>query len=145
MVQGYPHLNTETIILVSEVDMNSNSEMMRKLQIALNSKDMRILCNRSQFFSEVQNRPVTIYKISQSVWDASTGKNKHVELFSSASQIQCVLFMRNLWFLIQGKEIPPTNNMKGAAEFEAKWAEFEASWKMSNNNSLNNDEGIQKE
>lgn len=111
--------------------MNSNSEMMRKLQIALNSKGMRILCNRSQFYSEQQNRPVTIYKISQSVWNPATEKNRHEELFSSASQIQCVLFMRNLWFLIQGKEIPPTNKMKGAEEFERKWQEFEASWRES--------------
>ena len=32
--------------------------------------------------------------------------------------------MRNLWYLINDKEIPPTNRMKGAAEFERKWNEF---------------------
>ena len=109
---------------------HSNVEMMRKLQIALNSKGQRILCNRSQFYSEQQNRPVTIYKVSQSVFDETSGKNRHIELFSSASQIQVVLFMRNFWFLIQGKEIPPTNRMKGAAEFERKWEEFETSWRI---------------
>lgn len=117
--------------------MNSNSDMMRRLQIALNSKDMRILCNRSQFFSEVQNRPVTIYKISQSVWDPSTGKNKHVELFSSASQIQCVLFMRNLWMAINHKPIPTTNALKGAEKFQEAWDEFEASTLPSIMESLN--------
>lgn len=111
---------------------HSNSDMIHRLQVALNSKGMRILCNRSQFYSEQQNRPVTIYKVMQSVFDENTGKNRHIELFSSASQIQVVLFMRNFWFLIQGKEIPPTNEMKGAAEFKQKWQDFETEWRMTN-------------
>ena len=106
---------------------HSNSEMIYKLQVALNSKGMRILCNRSQFFSEQQNRPVTVYKISQSI-PQSDGKNKHEELFSTTSQIQCVLFMRNLWYLIQHKPIPPTNEIKGAEDFQRKWNEFEEKW-----------------
>jgi hypothetical protein len=40
--------------------------------------------------------------------------------------------MRNFWFLIQGKEIPPTNRMKGAAEFDRKWQAFETEWRMNN-------------
>lgn len=103
----------------------SNSTMIYKLQVALNSKGLRILCNRSQFYSEQQNRPVTIYKLSQSIPNEQTGKNTHKELFSSASEIQMVLFMRNLWYALNGKEIPPTNNMKGAEFFEKAWKEFE--------------------
>ena len=106
---------------------HSNSEMIYKLQVALNSKGMRILCNKSQFFSDQQNRPVTVYKISQSVPQES-GKNKHEELFSTTSQIQCVLFMRNLWYLIQNKPIPPTNQIKGAEDFQSRWDEFERQW-----------------
>ena len=104
----------------------SNSVMIHKLQVALNSKGLRILCNRSQFYSDQQNRPVTMYKVSQSVRNESTGKCTHVELFSSASEIQIVLFMRNLWYAVNGKEIPPTNNMKGSEVFEMAWREFEA-------------------
>ncbi len=107
---------------------SSNSQMLYKLQYALNSKGMRILCNRSQFYSDQQDRPVTIYKVSQSIYNEQTGKNNHVELFSSPSEIQTVLFMRNLWYLITGKEIPPTNHMKGAEEFERKWKEFYDRW-----------------
>ena len=102
----------------------SNSQMIRKLQVALNSKGGKILCNRSQFYSEQQKRPVTIYKVCQSVPNLSTGKYNHVELFSSASEIQVVLFMRNLWYVVNGKEVPPTNKMKGSAYFERQWREF---------------------
>lgn len=114
---------------------HSNLDMIHRLQVALNSKGLRILCNRSQFYSEQQNRPVTVYKVSQSIYDPEKGKSRHIELFSAASQIQIVLFMRNLWYLINGREIPPTNNMKGAAQFEEKWRNFEEQWKLSNNNS----------
>lgn len=109
----------------------SNSVMIHKLQVALNSRGMKILCNRSQFYSDEQQRPVTIYKVAQSVYNESSGKYNHIELFSSASQIQVVLFLRNLWYLINDKQIPPTNKMKGSAEFEKKWKDFEISYKNS--------------
>ena len=107
---------------------HSNSDMIYRLQVALNSKGMRILCNRSQFYSDEQRRPVTVYKVSQSIPQES-GKNTHQELFSSTSQIQCVLFMRNLWYLINNNPIPPTNDIKGAEDFQRKWNEFEANWR----------------
>lgn len=103
----------------------SNSVMLHKLQVALNSKGLRILCNRSQFYSEQQNRPVTMYKIAQSIMNEQTGKSNHVELFSTASEIQAVLFLRNLWYAVQGKAIPPTNQVKGAEYFQRAWTEFE--------------------
>lgn len=102
----------------------SNSQMIRKLQIALNSKGAKILCNRAQFYSDKQKRPVTIYKVCQSV-PTSSGKYTHEELFSTASEIQVVLFMRNLWYCVQGKPVPPTNKMKGSQFFEKQWEEFE--------------------
>lgn len=103
---------------------SSNSTMVHKLQVALNSRGYRILCNRTQFYSTEQKRPVTIYKISQAVWDESNARFKHEEIFSTASEIQEVLFLRNLWYAVQGKEIPPTNEMKGAFEFKMKWDSF---------------------
>jgi hypothetical protein len=65
-----------------------------------------------------------MYKITQSVYNPQKGNYNHKELFTSASEIQIVLFLRNLWYLVEGKEIPPTNQMKGAAEFERKWNAF---------------------
>ena len=98
--------------------------MIYKLQTALNSRGLKILCNRSQFYSDEQKRPVTQYRISQSVENEETGRIQHIELFNSYSQIQCVLFLRNLWYLVNDREIPPTNQIKGAYEFERKWNSF---------------------
>lgn len=100
--------------------MTSNSQMIYKLQKGLNSTGRKILWNRSQFFSEQQNRPVTIYVISESQFNQKTGKVRNVELFRSASEIQVVFFMRNLWFLQIGKEIPDTH----FGDFEIKWKSY---------------------
>lgn len=65
---------------------------------------------KSQFFSEQQDRPITIYKISQSV-KSSSGRNKREKLFESTSMIQIVLYLRDVWYIMQGQELPTDNEM----------------------------------
>lgn len=91
--------------------MASNSVMIHKLQTALNQKGMRIMYSTSQFYSEQQNRPVTVYHIKQAVWDEDKGKYVNMELFKATSQIQIVLFLRDLWYTVNGKEVPQDNEV----------------------------------
>ena len=91
--------------------MASNSVMIHKLQQAINGKGGKILYNTSQFYSENQNRPVTIYHVKQAIFDEEKGKNLNVELFKTTSQIQVVLFLRDLWFELNGWEIPQDNEI----------------------------------
>lgn len=91
--------------------MPSNSVLIHRLQQALNSKGCMILYNTSQFFSTKQNRPVTLYHIKQSIPDDTTGRLKTVELFKSASQIQIVLYLRDMWYNVNGREIPKDNEI----------------------------------
>lgn len=84
--------------------------MIHKLQRAINENyNQKILFNKSQFYSEKQNRPVTLYVLKQAVWDEEHQKNKNIELFSSCSMIQIVLFLRDMWFALNGWEIPDDN------------------------------------
>lgn len=83
--------------------------MIHNLQKALNLKGMRIMYSTSQFYSEQQDRPVTIYHIKQAVYDSDKQKFVNQELFNSTSQIQIVLFLRDLWYTINGKELPTDN------------------------------------
>lgn len=89
--------------------MASNTVMIHNLQKALNLKGMRIMYSTSQFYSEQQDRPVTIYHIKQAVYDSDKQKFVNQELFNSTSQIQIVLFLRDLWYTINGKELPTDN------------------------------------
>lgn len=91
--------------------MASNSVMIHRLQQAINGKGGKILYSTSQFYSDKQDRPVTIYQVKQAVYDEEAQKNKCVELYKSTSQIQIVLFLRDFWFQLNGWEIPTDNPM----------------------------------
>ena len=82
--------------------MPSNSTNIHKLQQALNSKGCKLLYSTSQFWSNEENRPIKMYKIEQAIIDEETGKNKKIKLFETSSQIQIVLFLRDMWNEING-------------------------------------------
>ncbi len=88
---------------------NSNSVMIHKLQHAINDKGGNLLYNTTQFYSERENRPVTIYIIKQAQWSEERQKMINVELFSSTSQIQIVLFLRDFWYKLNNWEVPTDN------------------------------------
>ena len=89
--------------------MASNSTNIHRLQRALNMKGMKILYSTSQFYSEDQNRPVTLYVIKKAVYDEEKDRNVNIELFKSTSQIQILLYLRDLWYEVNDKELPQSN------------------------------------
>jgi hypothetical protein len=88
---------------------NSNSTMIKKLQTAINGKGEKLLYNTSQFYSEDQKRPVTMYHIKKAVWDEQKQRNQNTELFKSTSQIQIVLFLRDYWYKLNNIPLPTDN------------------------------------
>lgn len=87
--------------------MPSNTVLIRKLQRALNTKGgMKIMYSTSQFYSQQQDRPVTMYCIKQAVWDEERGRWKNVKLYETTSQMRIVKYLRDLWYTVIGKEIP---------------------------------------
>ena len=98
--------------------MASNSVLIHKLQQAINGKGGKILYTTSQFYSIEQNRPVTIYHVKQAVYDEDKDKMVNMELFKSTSQIQIVLFLRDLWYEINGWEVPKDNETWNAVKGE---------------------------
>ena len=91
--------------------MASNTVNIHKLQTALNQRGYKILYSTSQFYSKQQDRPITIYQIKQAVWDEDKQKSTNVELFKSTSQIQILLFLRDMWFEVNGWEVPTDNEV----------------------------------
>lgn len=90
--------------------MPSNLQNIQKLQQALNSKGCRILYSSSQFWSEEMQRPIKLYKIEKAVPDEEDNKkNKRVKLFETSSQIQVVLFLRDMWNEINGLPVDNSN------------------------------------
>ena len=91
--------------------MPSNTTNIHKLQSAINRKGYKILYSTSQFYSSKQDRPVTMYILKQAVEDEETKRTHSVELFKSTSQIQILLYLRDLWYEINGWELPTDNPM----------------------------------
>ena len=100
--------------------MASNSTMIHKLQTALNLKGCNILYNTSQFYSKDQARPVTIYHVKKAVYDEETDKFKNIELFKSTSQIQIVLYLRDLWYEVNNLPVPTDNNTWNKVKHSSK-------------------------
>ena len=95
--------------------MQSNSTMIHKLQTAINNRGYKLLYNKTQFYSDKQDRPVVQYSIKQVVEDIDNKKHC-IELFKSCSQIQIVLFLRDFWYDINGWEVPTDNEQWNEAK-----------------------------
>ena len=95
--------------------MQSNSTMIHKLQTAINKRGYKLLYNKTQFYSDKQDRPVVQYSIKQIV-DGTDSRKHYIELFKSCSQIQIVLFLRDFWYDINGWEVPTDNEQWNEAK-----------------------------
>lgn len=92
--------------------MNSNTQMIKKLQTAINARfGARLLVNKTQWYSDKKNMPVTTWIVKKAVYDEKKGRNINIELFKSTSQIQIVLFLRDMWYELNGWEVPDDNKM----------------------------------
>ena len=92
--------------------MTSNTQMIRKLRTAINARGEKLLYNTSEFYSDQEERPVTIYSIKKAIWDEKTHRNKNVELFHTTSQIQIVLFLRDYWYKLNKMKLPTDNKVR---------------------------------
>lgn len=85
--------------------MNTLIPMMNKLRTALNTKGRKITVNHKEFIGK-DNKPRRHYSVCEAEWDEEAEKYKYNELYSSSSQIRIVLFLRDLWYIEIGRELP---------------------------------------
>ena len=93
---------------------------IKKLQRAINDKfDYRVLVNKTQFYSEDSCRVLEYISVKRSIYDEEKKKNRNIELFSSSSDVQIVLYLRDLWYELNGWEVPTDNE---------KWVKAKQKW-----------------
>lgn len=87
--------------------------MIKNLQRAINDKfHERLLLDKTQWFSDKQNRAVTVYKLKKELPEEEQRVNrKYMELFSTYSEIQVVLFLRDYWYKLNGWKVPTDNEL----------------------------------
>lgn len=96
---------------------------IKKLQKAINERfDAKILINKTQYFSEKADRPLELLIVKKAIWDENKGRFKNVEIFSSPSDVQIVLWLRDYWYELNGWEIPKDNEEwnKAKASYEKR-------------------------
>lgn len=83
---------------------------IKKLQRAINEKfDAKILINKTQYYSKEADKPMELLVVKKAIWDEDKQRFKNVELFSSPSDIQIVLWLRDYWYDLNGWEVPTDN------------------------------------
>lgn len=84
---------------------------IKKLQTAINQQyNKKLLINKTQFYSQEQDRPIEMTIVKQAVWDEEKKKNINIELFKSCNEISVLLFLRDMWYDLNGWEVPDNVN-----------------------------------
>ena len=95
----------------------AQSKTIKKLQQALLFEGELVLVTTSQFWSVDKHKLVTRYHIKKQVQSGENkNKSSQVELFSSCSQIQITLFLRDYYYEVKGYDIPHDNPIWEAAK-----------------------------
>ena len=92
------------------------TKTIKKLQQALQFEGELILITTTQFWSVDKHKIVTRYHIKKQVQAENKNKSSQVELFSSCSQIQITLFLRDYYYEVMGYEVPHDNPIWEAAK-----------------------------
>lgn len=77
----------------------------RKLCQALNARGDKITFNTKQFMGN-EGRVHTYYSINRAVWNPERNKYYHEELYSSSSMVRITLYLRDMWYKVNGWELP---------------------------------------
>lgn len=77
----------------------------KKLMAALNTHDYRLMFSMKQFMGR-EGKPINYYSINQAVWNEDRHKYDSVELYSSASLLRIVMYLRDMWYKEIGRELP---------------------------------------
>ena len=92
--------------------MASNIKTIKKLQLAINMNcPIRILYTTNQFYSVSKQMPVTKYCLRKATLDYEKNHSDSEEIFSTYSQLQIILFLRDLWYVYLGKDLPTDNEL----------------------------------
>lgn len=87
----------------------AQTQTIKKLQQALQFEGELILITTSQFYSMDKHKTVTRYHIKKQIQSDERNKSSQIELFSSCSQIQITLFLRDYYYEVKGYEVPHDN------------------------------------
>ena len=85
--------------------MASFQKLANKLLGALNYEGMDLTYNTKQFKGK-EGRVMTMYWIGRNEWDPDKHRWENKELFRSVSLLRVVMYLRDMWYTLQGTPLP---------------------------------------
>lgn len=83
---------------------------IKKLQNAINGTGkIHITINKTQYYVDQDNKIAEIIIVKQAHVNPTSGKTNYEEIFSSGSDVAIVLFLRDMWYELNGWEVPTDN------------------------------------
>ena len=86
------------------------NKSINKLIQALNTRGYDLLYSKKQFMG-TEGMPHNLYVLSKGVWNAQKSRFDTVDIYKTTSTVRMVLFLRDMWFVENGKELPTDNEM----------------------------------
>lgn len=84
--------------------------LAKKLQTAIKHKfGINLLLNTTQWHHKDKDICINVYTVKQSVWNKEKNKQITTDLYTTYSQIQLVLYLRDMWYELNGWEVPTDN------------------------------------
>ena len=83
---------------------------IKKLQRAINNVvENKILINKTQIYHKDIDKVSELIIVKRAIWDNEKQRNRYEELYHSNSDVQIVLFLRDMWYELNGWEVPTDN------------------------------------
>ena len=84
---------------------NNLMQTSKKLIKALNSRGHKVTMSVKQFIGR-EGQPHNMYSVNKATWDEDRKRYSHDELYASTSMVRITLFLRDMWFEVNGWELP---------------------------------------
>lgn len=97
------------------------SATAKKLIKALNMRNYQLTFSTKQFMGR-EGAPHNYYIISKAEWCEEKNRYNHSDIYSSTSMVRIVLYLRDMWYLENGWELPTDQELWNdvRAELQAK-------------------------
>ena len=90
------------------LEVTDLNKSISKLIQALNAKGYDLLYAKKQFMGR-EGKPHSLYVLSKAEWNPDKGKYDTIDIYKTTSTIRMVLFLRDMWYIENGKELPTDN------------------------------------
>lgn len=77
----------------------------KKLIQALNGRGHKYTLSTKQFIGK-EGQPHNMYSISKAIYNEEKRRYSHEEVYSTTSMVRITLYLRDMWFIENGWELP---------------------------------------